>query len=223
MRILRYLLAIALVAVSGVAKADDFQMVVIDDDPTPIPAYLITPVFTDGFSVTLSPCKASQLFGLSPGTYLGCFTGENETGAALTSLQILIPVFTFDDQTDQPGCSPVSQDVFKTITCGFTSDNKDYFLDFSGGDLPPATGYKGDCDNDGDGGSKLNEDDVKCNIASIFTIAEAGVPANDFPDDFSAVANAPEPNSFWLMSTGVLSIGLFGAWRRRRMLCESRQ
>ena len=221
MRILRYLMAIALVCgLSGVAKADDFQMVVVDPVP---PANLITPILTNNFVVTLSTCQASQLFGLSAATYIGCFTGENETGKALTSLQILIPVFNLGNQLDQPACAPASLNIniFSNVTCGFTNNNQDYFVNLSGGNIPAATGVNGDCDNDGDGGAKLNNDDVSCNAASIFTIAEAGVPVSTFPS-FNAVANTPEPSSIWLMSTGVLSIGLFGAYRRRQTLCESR-
>jgi hypothetical protein len=220
MRTLRYLLAMALVcALSGVARADDYQMTVVDPNP---PANLITQIYSDNFSVTLSPCQSSQLFGLSAATYIGCFTGENDTGKPITSLQILIPVFNFNNQVDQPACAPVSQDIFTKITCGFTNNNKDTFVDLSGGNIPAATGINGDCDNDGDGGSRLNNDDVACNAASIFTIAEAGVPARDFPS-FDVQANVtPEPSSIWLMSSGILSIGLFGAYRRRQAVCEAR-
>jgi hypothetical protein len=202
MRMLRYLLAIALVsALSGVAKADDFkpgdfQMVVVDPFP---PASLITQITTDTFQFTLSPCDPSQLFGLDPAVYLGCFTGENETSGPLTSLRMLIPVFDFNDELDQPGCSPVAQDIFATVSCGFTNDNLDYFVDFSGGNIPPGS-----------------------LAASVFTIAVAGVPPEDFPKDVTVVANAPEPSSIMLLSTGVLSIGLFGVYRRRRDLCTSR-
>jgi hypothetical protein len=219
MRILRYLVVVAVVCgLSGVAKADDFQMVVVD----PLPAASeITLIHSDHFTVTLSTCNADQLFGLSPSTWLGCFTGENVTGAPLTSLQVIIPVFSFGGGPQPVGCDKVSQDVFATVTCGLTGDGKDYLLNFSGGAIPTAIGTNGDCDNDRDGGTGLNNDDVTCNQASIFTIAEAGVPAGDFPKGFTVDANVvPEPSSIWLLFTGVLSIGLFGAYQRRQTLHE---
>lgn len=226
MKLLRGLIAIALVCgLSGLAKAApvSFQMVVVDPNP---PASLITHIYSDDFSVTLSTCQASQLFGLSPATYLGCFTGENNTGKPLTSLEIVIPVFSFNSQIVQPGCAPagLNINVFTTITCGFTNNNQDYFVSLTGGNIPAATGLNGDCDNDGDGGERLNDDDVRCNVASIFTIAEAGIPAGDMPKSFGAAANVvtPEPSSIWLMSSGVLSVGLFGFYRRRQTLSEYR-
>ena len=214
MRMLRYLLAISLIsglstiAMADSFPADDFQMVVIDPI---VPSNLINHIFTDNFTFTFpssgpqAGCKASQLFGLSPSTYIGCFTGENNTGSPLTSLQLLIPVFDFNDKLDLPGCSPEPQDIFTTISCGFTPDHTHYFLNFSGGSIP-STSSISDCDNA----------DPACDIPSIFTIAEAGIPPSQFPE-VSVFANAaPEPNSFLLLSTGVLSTGCFLAnWRRR--------
>jgi hypothetical protein len=206
MKTLRYLLAIGLVCgLTGVAKADDFQMVVVDPLPNPVP------ILSDSFTATLTPCDPSQLPPSLVGTYLGCFTGRNETGKPITSLDILIPVFDYPANSPQSaGCllSGTGKDLFPSVTCGTTPDGKDYFLDFSGGHIPSVRG----CDN---------EEDEDCGSAGIFTIAEAGVPAGSFPI-LSVVANAPEPNSLWLMSTGVLSIGLFGAYRRRPTLSQPR-
>jgi hypothetical protein len=211
MRTLRYLLAIALVC--GL-------MVVVDPNP---PSNLITPIYSDNFSFSFSPCQPSQLDGL-PSNYVGCFTGENETGKTLTSLQILIPVFDYHGQLDQPGCAPVSQDLFTTVTCGITANGKDYYLDFSGGDIPSATSNNNsDCDcNQFSYTDEQNQ--PNCNQASIFTIAEANVPVRDFPDDIPVVANAtaPEPSSIWLLATGCLSVGFFCVDHRRRVLCQSR-
>jgi hypothetical protein len=238
MKLLRYLMAFALVwGLSGVAKADDFQMIVIDPNPAPSEVHLIT---TDDFTVTLSACNADQLDGLSTSLYLGCFTGLNVTGQALTCLQLLIPVFDLNGVQDTAGCGLVSGNinVFPgTPTCGLTSNGLDYYVDFTGGNLPTAPGKKndGDCDNDGDGGQgHLNADDISCDLKSIFTIA-VGVGANcgtqqqcandvsqidsgfDSGAGTSAVATpVPEPGSLLLMTTGVFSLGLFGAYRRRR-------
>lgn len=207
MRLLRcFVAAMFALGLSALAKADDFQMVVID------PSVPATPVYSDDFSFTLTPCTASQLDGLSPSTYLGCFSGENETGQPLTSLQLLIPIFDYDNQLDQPGCAPVAQDIFSTITCGFTSNNLDYYVDFSGGSIPSAT--PGSCSgNPSD--SDYAEEVEECNSASIFTIAVADVPPADFPQDIPVVANAPEPGSIYLMVTGVALIGLGCVVRRR--------
>jgi len=187
MRILRSFLAIALVAgLSGVAKADDFQMVVIDP-----PTYTVNVITSTSFTFSLAPCVAPGQVPVGS-DYLGCFTGQNETGAALTSLLIDIPALV-DSQTATCALNGNGLDFFSDVTCDTETDG--YTLNFMDGSIP----------ND-----------------AVFTIAEAGADPADFPDDNSAVANAPEPNSFWLMSTGVLSIGWFGAYRRRKMLSESR-
>jgi hypothetical protein len=55
-----------------------------------------------------------------------------------------------------------------------------------------------------------------------FVIAEDGVPdPTTFPTT-NAIGVTPEPNSFWLLSTGVLSLGFFGAYRRRETLLALR-
>jgi hypothetical protein len=102
-----------------------------------------------------------------------------------------------------------------------TSNDLDYIIDFTGGTgIPFAT----DCDNDGDGGN-LNGDDfsLPCNADTIFTIAESGSdPVKDFKNLPTVITETPEPSSLWLLSTGVLSIGLFyGDWRRQ-VLCGAR-
>jgi hypothetical protein len=219
MKMMRYLLAIGLVCgLSGAAKADDFQMVVID----PVPSQFVTPVTSLDFTFSFSECHSPSQVPAGSG-YVGCFTGENETGTTLTSLDMLIPVFSYQGLPQTAGCSLFGGglDIFTTVTCGTTSDGKDYFLDFRGGSIPTAIN---DCDHDGDGGNESNGDDESCNAASIFTIAEAGVPPADFPE-VQVIANAaaaPELNSFWLLSTGVLSSGLFYANWRRRTLCPTR-
>ena len=234
MRMLRCLLAIALaLGLTHVAKANDFQMVVGDPTPSANEVHLVT---SDSFTVSLSPCQSDQLDGLSPALYLGCFTGLNVTGAALTSLQVLVPVFDISPGApDTPGCNlaPGNVNVFKnTPTCGITSNGLDFYVDFSGGDLPTAIN-NGDCDYDGDAGN-LNQDDINCDTESLFTIAvgfgadcttqtQCTNETNQVITDFAnttAVANTPEPSSILLMSTGVFSLGLFGVYRRRRNVGE---
>jgi hypothetical protein len=218
MRILRYLLAMAVVVgLSGVAKADtivpgDFAAVVIDPLP-PAPGE-ITLILNQSFPVSLAPCQADQLDGLSTSDFVGCFTGLNDTGTALTSLSMQFPaILLAGNVLDTANCPKETQDLFSSISCGFTnSTDTEYILNFSGGNIPsfghgsdcPATGVPPACEED-----------------SIFTIAIGGIPFNDLPQDFTAQANtiAPEPSSIWLMATGVMSIGLFAAFRRRQSLC----
>jgi hypothetical protein len=186
---LRFLLAVAVVsALSGVAKADDFKMVVID--PTSFTVNVIT---DPTFAFSFSPCVLGQV-PPGAGTFDGCFTGLNETGFTLTSLFIDIPAVV-DGQTVGCALDGGGFDLFTNVSCQTNANG--YILDFSGA---PGVGE-----------------------GVQFTIAEQGAPPQDFPDTINAVANAPEPNSFWLMSTGVLSVGLFGAYRRRQVLIEPRR
>lgn len=241
MKMLRYLLALALIpALSSVAHADDFQMIVIDP-PTPIPADRVNPIYSTNFTVnfpTSGPaagCDTAQLPGVSdPQDYFACFTGLNLTGTTLTSLSIEFPVFTLPGQTsvDTPSCPTVGTADFPTqVYCGFTNNKQDYLIELAGGNILPAV-RGGDCDHDHDGGDDLNRDDIGCNSASIFTIA-VGVPGviltpAEIQQDFNTndVANAntittPEPSSLLLLSTGFFSVGLFGVYRRRGTLVAS--
>jgi hypothetical protein len=235
MRILRYLIAAALVCgLAGVAKADDFQMVV--GDPT-VPIYVIQPVYTDSFSLnfpTTGPAAGCGAPGQLPSSvpdpqdYTACFTGINLTGNALTSLQIEFPVFDFPGTStpDSPNCPKLaSGDVFSNISCGLTNGGADYLLQFSGGDIPTATFSNTFC--------YPVPFDIDCNSPAIFTIA-FGIPGASAQgqdqvitmldsESITADANAvvtPEPSSVLLMSTGLLSIGLFGTYRRRQSLGE---
>jgi hypothetical protein len=245
MRMLRYLLVFAIAfvpALSGVAHADDFQMVVID--PPSIPVSEVNFIYNPDFPVTLSACKANQLDGLSTKLYLGCFTGLNLTGETLTSLQLLVPIFDLGGNQDTAGCGLVGDglDIFtNTPTCGPDPGNSNYYLvDFTGGNLPTAINH-GDCDHDGDAGS-LNQDDIDCDTASLFTIAVgigedcgtksqcstdqtdilSGFDDNPIGPADAQVDVAPEPSSLLLMSTGFLSLGLFGVYRRRQILSLAR-
>jgi hypothetical protein len=231
MRMLRFVCAMALVCgVCAVAKAQDFASVVIDPQPTISEITLITsPVFVVS---SLAPCQANQLDGLSTSTFIGCFTGLNVSGQTLTSLQIDFPAIYLPGHVlDLPNCPDETQDIFafSGISCGFTdSSDTEYSLTFTDPIHPIVSApHDGDCDNDGDGGKGLNSDDISCDGSSIFTLAigfpgEPDANSSDLPTDFTVVANTPEPNSFWLMSTGVLSIGLFGAYRRRLIVGEPR-
>jgi hypothetical protein len=231
---LRYLFAIALVCgLTHVARADDFQMVV--GDPT-VPIYVIQPVFTDSFSVNFPTSGLAAGCGApgqlpsgvtDPQDYTGCFTGINLTGSDLTSLQIEFPVFDYPGTTtpDTPNCPKLASGaVFSNINCGLTNGNQDYLLEFSGGDIPTATFSNTAC--------FFDPFSFDCSSPAIFTIA-IGIPGLNLIQDgtitmldnegVEAAANAvvtPEPSSVLLMSTGILSIGLFAAYRRRRLPSE---
>ena len=236
MKMLRYLFAIALVCgLTRVAKADDFQMVVAD--PT-VPLDLIQPIFSDDFALTFpttgpaAGCQQSQLPGVSllNDAFTACFTGINLTGAPLTSLVIEFPTFTYGGGTDTPSCPTESSDAFPGSGISCTISGGDYLLQFSGGDIPTATLFNSFCYFD-----PFVSGGVDCYSPAIFTIA-IGIPGIDLitqgtiidtinSDDVTAAANVivtPEPSSILLMSTGVFSLGLFAAYRRRQILVAAR-
>jgi hypothetical protein len=225
---LRYFVAIALVSgLTHVAKADDFQMVV--GDPT-VPFYVIQTVLFDNFAVdfpTSGPAAGCGASGQLPSgipdpqDYTACFTGINLTGHDMTSLQIEFPVFDYPGTStpDTPNCPALSSGaIFSNATCGLTNGGADYLLQFSGGDIPASTSSP-ICSFDTFG-------TLYCTSPAIFTIA-MGIPGLDLIQDgtiatldsegISASAGVtPEPSSIWLMLTGVLSIGLYSAHRRRQ-------
>jgi hypothetical protein len=215
----------------------NFQVVVAD--PT-VPLDVIQPVYTDDFALTfpIPPSPAAgcgapgQLPGgvTDPGDFIGCFTGINLTGKPLTSLDIEFPTAELDDAT--PDCPTLtSGDEFPDITCGFTNGGADYLLQFTGGDIPTATFFNSFCYFDPFVGGY-----VDCYSPAIFTIAIGNVPGSapiiteDVIQEIdnngvTAVANVivtPEPSSILLMSTGVFSLGLFAAYRRRQILVAAR-
>jgi hypothetical protein len=199
MRMLRYLLPIALVfALTGIAKADDFQMVVLDPiEPNPPTTFITYAITNASFTAIFTPCAIGQVPSGAQGTYWECFTGFNDlmdshgNGITMTSLFMTFP--TIPGQTSA-ACSPdgdTSLNLFSV--CNPSTSPTGFTLDFSGGGIAPGV---------------------------TFVIAEYGV-LTDFPNA-SAVANAPEPSSFLLLSTGALMAGLFFAYQRRHTLCALR-
>ncbi|MDE1178431.1 MAG: PEP-CTERM sorting domain-containing protein [Edaphobacter sp.] len=185
MRITRYLLAISLLCGAfRFAKADDFRMVVLDPPPSSFPTY---PIFDSPFTFTFAPCAVGQLPTGTAGTYDGCFSGVNRTGEDWTSLML-----NFANNSALSDAAPAvcsldggGQDIFAAPGPGNCDlqDDEQYVLIFSGGLL------------------KNNEN---------FVIAEQGVDPSDFPEvtaSFTTSAATPEPESLWLLSTGLLYAG----------------
>lgn len=198
MKMLRILLLICLVCgLTNRAKADDFQMIVVD----PPPSYQVFTITDTSFDFYfIAPCVSPGQIP-SGANYDACFTGQNETGTDLTSLTIMVPN-TIGNQT--AGCAPSGLtngqgqplDIFTSISCGPGPGGVGYVLIYAGGDIP---------------------------VGGIFTIAEQGATPSDF-GDVQAVAGTsaatPEPGSLWLLSTGVLSSGYM---LRRRVAARIRR
>lgn len=189
MKMLRCLLLITMVsALSGIAKADnlDFHLVVVD------PSYSVDAITSTPDSVTFTNCVTGQVPSTALGTYVGCATFQNETGSALTNLQLTFPNTSalggqsancsLDGGVVSGTSTPL--DYFQTASCSLS--NNVYTLDFSNGSIP---------------------------VNSYFTIAENGVTPADFPT--MTLTTTPEPGSVWLLSTGALMLSVFFYYKRR--------
>jgi hypothetical protein len=188
---LRCLLVIGLVCgLSGIAKADDFQMVVVDPPPS-FTFFDITSLGTP-FTASWSACAPGELPSGTTG-YVGCISFLNGTGVTLTNLELIIPD-TGGIVGQTANCAIDPNNIFSNLNCPADPVNGNFILNFSGGSIAPS---------------------------EFFVIAEIGADPSAFPDVTAIVS--PEPSSALLLSTGILSIGLFAAYRRRDLLCESRQ
>lgn len=232
MKMLRYLFAIVLVfGLTNAAKAGPvgFQMVVVD--PT-VPIDIIQPVFTDNFALTFptsgpaAGCSTTngQLPPADAGeNFTACFTGVNLTGAPLTSLEIELP----EALIGSLNCADATAGNDFNVSCSQTNGDTDYLFDFTGGDIPTATLANSSCFFD-------PIPNVDCSSPAIFTIAIGAPGVNLITDGVAGAINdagvvaqgdvtlTPEPSSLLLMSTGVFSLGLFGAYRRRQNLVGAR-
>jgi hypothetical protein len=192
MRLLPYLLAIVLVcSTAGIAKGDDFRMVVLDPPPASFPTY---PIFDSPFTFTFAPCAVGQLPTGTSGTYDGCFSGVNRTGQDWTSLTLSFSNNTALSDAAPANCSPDGGglDIFSEPGPGNCDlhDDQQYILIFSGGLLTN------------------NEN---------FVIAEQGVDPSEFPEvnaSFTTASAVSEPETLWLFSTGFALAGLFLPRRR---------
>jgi hypothetical protein len=117
----------------------------------------------------------------------GCFLGNNDTGAAITSITLHFTGISGVDGCDTTLPDGSSPSIFTSNTC--TGDPTDgYTLTFSGGAGVP------------DGG--------------LFVILEEGVDPNSFSGT-GVVETTPEPDSLLLLSTGTMMVGLYMTGRSR--------
>ncbi|CAN5507404.1 hypothetical protein BH10ACI4_BH10ACI4_10700 [soil metagenome] len=186
MKLLRFLLTIALACgLVGTAKANQLDFHMVVLDP-----FATTPIFTTPFSFTFDNCVQGQLPTNVVGSYEGCFSGVNRTGQDWIGLQLVFSN-TAPLGSQPAGCAlDGSTDYFQLTSCTLSTDQTTYILNFTSGAIP----------NNG-----------------AFTIAEDGVDPDLFPLISASVvtASTPEPESIWLLSTGVMSMGSFLYSRRR--------
>jgi hypothetical protein len=192
MKLTHCFLAIALVCgFTSAAMADplDFHMVVLDP-----PGFNTDPIFTTPFTLGFSTCAPGQLPTNTLGTYKGCFSGVNRSGSDWTSLEL---VFGNNSAlSGQPaGCAldGGGADLYAApspTACSLQNESQ-YVLIYTGGAI-------------------LNNEN--------FVIAEEGVDPSAFPDITASVNTAatPEPESIWLLATGVLMTGFYFASRQKQ-------
>lgn len=193
MRMMRYLLVMALVCgAAGSAKADDFRMVVLDPPPSSFPTY---PIFSSPFTFSFAPCAVGQLPTGTQGSYEGCFSGVNRTGEDWTSLTL-----NFNNNSALTNAAPSE--------CSLDGGGQDIFA-------APGTGA---CDLQGDQYVLIFSGGILSNNEN-FVIAEDGVDPSDFPDVTASFTTpstvTPEPESVWLLSTG---IAFAASFLRKRQL-----
>jgi hypothetical protein len=185
MKLLCSLFALAILCSFSLhAKADDFQMIVVD------PQFSVTDITTPTFTFHFTGCDAGQ----APAGYIGCFTGENLTGAPITSLNIEVPHLI---GTQTAGCDALAGGLGFFSSCDPVTENDGYSITFTGGSIPEGPGLKG-----------------------AFTIAEVGADPADFGTMTGTINGAigatPEPDSLLLLTTGILSCGAYLVRRRRK-------
>jgi hypothetical protein len=194
MKLLRFLPLIATVCMlSGIAKADDFKLGVLDAPTTTID-------FTGApLDVSFANC----------GFDIGCVTIANDTGHTLTSLQIDL---SSADLKTTGNCLTGNSEIFTSCTETLIDNGTEYQFDFSGGTGIPDGSNHNNCYGYSYSNYCNNNDNT-------FTIEEQGENPKDFGpltvDPATPVSVTPEPASFWLLTTGVLLFG--GFLYRRRM------
>ena len=190
MKLLRGVLVTTLLCGLGhIARADDFQMIVID------PNFTVEDITTTTFNFAFTGCDSGQ----APAGYAGCFTGENLTGVPITSLTInvsnLIP------NVGAPGVQPagcdssISQTFFSA--CSAQTVGNGYVLNFSGGSIPSGQFLQSEFTIAEQGADPSEFGTMTAVINSVTAVT-------------------PEPDSLLLLSTGMLSGAAYLVRRRLR-------
>lgn len=190
MKIVRYLfLLVSICALSGIAKADqaDFHEVVLD----PPPSFITYPIFSTPYSPIVFTDCAGQLPTDVKQSYEGCFSGVNRSGKDWVGVNL------FFDNTGALGGQPVS--------CTPDQD--------SGGNLGPNIYSISTCSLNG-GQYVLSYTGGVISNNEFFVIAEDGVDPGSFPPGTLIADTVPEPESIWLLSTGLSGAGALIARRR---------
>jgi hypothetical protein len=196
MKMLRMLFLIAAVcglsASSAFGSSIAFHTNILD----PIDVNEIT---SNNFSFQFSACEPNEVpDGIAAD---GCFAGANESGQAWTSLTLTFAGSILSgasvDCTPAPFNPQTQSDpnLFSVISgCGASGDS--VTVTFSNGNIP-----------------------TDAFPVDSFLIIETGITPDEYGDITSTgAANAPEPQSFVLMFTGMLLLGSFCSPRIRQLV-----
>ena len=181
MRMFRFfLILVFLCGLTGIAKADqaDFRLVILDPD------FITHPIFSTPYEFSFAPCVSGQLPTNVVSSYQGCFSGVNRTGNDWIGVELTV------SNTEALGSQPTScaldgsEDIYSSTNCNLSSDESQYILTFSLGNIP----------NNGN-----------------FVIAEDGVDPSLFPTVtlVAVTSPVPEPSSILFLSTGLFCAALF--------------
>jgi hypothetical protein len=196
MKMLRMLFLVAAVcglsASSAFGSSINFHTNILD----PIDVNEIT---TNNFMFSFSACQPNEVpDGIAAD---GCFAGANETGQAWTSLTLTFAGSVLSGATVD--CTPApfnpqtesDPNLFSVIS-GCSAGGDSVTVTFSNGNIP-----------------------TDAFPVDSFLIIETGITPDEYGDITSTgAANAPEPQSFVLMFTGMLLLGSFCSPRIRQLV-----
>ncbi len=174
------------------APAHAYRINVLDAPPG-------TPILTQPFTFAFTRCNSASR--------AGCFDGQNETNAPLTTLQLTFPS-TAVFAANAPTCSATQPATSLFTNCQTLVQNGYQIWFFSGGNIPSGN-YPADY-------FLIREEGI-----------DPGVDGSGFPPGIASTpthltvpSTVPEPNSVVLLSTGLL-LGGFLFTRKRNLLLGS--